>query len=313
MNGIDQKEALAAADSHGAEMYALFARANAVRIERRGMTVNLCGVVNARSGACTEDCKFCAQSAHNDAEITTYGLLSKEKIVEQAKTSVQHQARRFGIVTSGHSLNKAPEIASIAGAIKDIATKTTVRPCASLGKVDRDTLLRLKKAGLTRYHCNVETAPSYFDRICTTREWDEAAETIRAAKNVGLKTCSGGIIGLGESILQRIEFLEAVRNLDVDSVPLNFFNPIEGTRLGHVPQLTPLECLKVIAIARLMMPDKEIRVCGGRERNLRDLQSWSLICGADGLMIGGYLTTMGRDVADDLRMIADAGFEIAAE
>jgi biotin synthase len=272
------------------------------------MTVRLCGVVNAKSGQCTEDCKFCAQSAHNDAEIDSYGMMDASSMLSAAQVAGKGRASRFGIVTSGLALKDEQEIETVVSAIEGIAGESDMLPCASLGNVTGDVLVRLKRAGLTRFHCNIETAESFFPQICTTRDWSDSVETIRKAKEIGLSVCCGGILGLGETLTQRVEFLEEIRDLDVDSLPLNFLHPIPGTPLEHGTSLTALECLKVIAVARLMMPDKEIRVCGGREHNLRDLQSWALVCGADGLMVGGYLTTSGREADDDLKMISDAGF-----
>jgi biotin synthase len=305
---IDADEALSLLKVETPEIFELFSRANQVRIENKGMTVRLCGVVNAKSGQCTEDCKFCAQSAHNDAQIDSYGMMDATRMLDAARVARKNQASRFGIVTSGLALKDEQEIETIISTIEGIAGEPDVLPCASLGKVTGEVLARLKEAGLTRYHCNIETAESFFPQICSTRNWLDSVEAIRRAKEVGLSICCGGILGLGETLDQRVEFLEAIRSLDVDSVPLNFLHPIPGTPLEHGTSLTALECLKVIAVARLMMPDKEIRVCGGREYNLRDLQSWALACGADGLMVGGYLTTSGRGVNDDLKMISDAGF-----
>jgi len=311
VKGIDTKEALELIALEGKAVYALLARANTVRLETRGMTVRLCGVLNAKSGNCTEDCKFCAQSAHNEANIDCYSLMSADRMVAAASRCQENRAGRFGIVTAGVATENPAEVVQIEKAVHTISRELKIKPCASLGKISKETLVRLKEAGLTRYHCNLETAESFFQNICTTRPWQEAVNTVKAAKEVGLAACSGGLFGLGESPAQRVELLDAVRDLDVDAVPLNFFNPIEGTALDHLKPLTPLECLQVVAVARLMMPTKEIRVCGGREKNLRDLQSVALISGADGLMVGGYLTTGGRAVEDDLQMIADAGFEVA--
>ncbi len=308
MNGIDKTEAVALLACNAPDAYALFARANAVRIEHRGLKVRLCGVINAKSGRCKEDCKFCAQSAHNNSDIDCYPLMDSEKMVVAAQTTVQNQATRFGIVTSGLAIEKKSEVDTIAKAIEIIDRDLAVMPCASLGNVSRSVLKRLKDAGLTRYHCNLETAESFFPNICTTRDWSDSRDTVRAAKEIGLATCSGGLFGMGESLAQRVELLEALRELDVDSVPVNFLHPRPGTPLESIAPITPLECLKVIAVARLMMPDKEIRICGGREYNLRDMQSVALLSGADGLMVGGYLTTSGRNIADDIQMIKDAGF-----
>jgi biotin synthase len=233
-----------------------------------------------------------------------------DRIVEAARDAAARGAHRFGIVTSGRGVHEEREVETIARAVEIVAGSLPLEPCVSLGLVEGEFLHRLRDAGLTRYHHNLETAESFFPNICTTRRYEDSVETVRAAREVGLKTCSGGIFGLGESKAQRVELLEALRQLDVDSVPLNFLNPIPGTRLEGRKTLEPLEGLKIIAVARLMMPDKEIRVCGGREVTLRDLQSWALLAGADGLMVGGYLTTAGRGVDEDLRMIADAGFEV---
>ncbi len=313
MNGIDDKEALALLSTKGAEMYALFARANQIRIENKGMDVSLCGVLNAKSGMCRENCTFCPQSVHSDSKVDCYPLVSDEKMIEAARIAAGNRVSRFGIVTSGESIEDDAEVATIACAVAKIAGTAGVKPCASLGLLSRETLLRLKEAGLTRYHCNLESAESFFENICTTHKWSDSADTIRTAKSIGLTVCSGGIFGLGESLAERVELLSQIRDLDVDSVPLNFLNPVKGTPLSNASPLTSLECLKVIAVARLMLPTKTIRVCGGREHNLRDLQSWLLISGADGLMVGGYLTTFGRNVDDDLKMIADAGFNVVLD
>ena len=309
---ISSEEALALLQTDGREMYHLFFRANDVRLENRGDTVNLCGIVNAKSGMCTEDCKFCAQSAHNDVEnVACYKLMSTADILEKAKISQENQASRFGIVTSGVAVESEAEVESLVSSIQALSSELTALPCASLGNVSRETMTRLKDAGLTRYHCNIETARSFYPQICSTRPWEDAVNTIRIAKDLGLATCCGGLVGLGESLAQRVELLEQIRALNPDSVPLNFYYPVAGTRVDIERPIAPLECLKFIAVARLMMPEKEIRVCGGREFNLGDLQSWSLLCGADGMMVGGYLTTRGRAVDDDLKMIADAGFRVA--
>ena len=191
-----------------------------------------------------------------------------------------------------------------------IARDLPIKPCASLGILDLESLKQLKEAGLTRYHHNLETAGSYFKVICSTRNYEDQTDTVRNAKKAGLSVCSGGIFGLGESKGQRVELLETIRDMDVDSVPVNFLNPIPGTPLENMKQLTPLDCLKIIAVARLMLPNTNIRICGGRECNLRDFQSWIFLAGADAVMIGGYLVTSGRDVKLDLQMIRDAGMRL---
>jgi biotin synthase len=168
----------------------------------------------------------------------------------------------------------------------------------------------LKEAGLSRYHHNLETAESFFHKICSTRSYEDQINTVKIAKDLGFSVCSGGLFGMGESLEQRVELLETIRSLDVDSVPINFLCPIPGTRLEHMKDLSPRDCLKIIAAARLMMPDKIIRVCGGRELNLRDFQSWMFFAGANGLMVGNYLVTSGRDIYADFQMIQDAGLTL---
>ncbi|MBN2525027.1 MAG: biotin synthase BioB [Deltaproteobacteria bacterium] len=308
---ISTEEALSLLKTEGREMYKLFFRANEARLAHRGNTVNLCGIVNAKSGMCTEDCKFCAQSAHNEVDnVACYKLMDTDVIVQKGKESQANKASRFGIVTSGVAVADEAEVQSLETTIRTLCDTLEALPCASLGNISKETLIRLRNAGLTRYHCNIETAQSFYSSICTTRPWEDAVDTIRVAKKVGLAVCCGGLVGLGESLAQRVELLNQIRELDVDSVPLNFFNPVLGTKVEIDAPIAPLDCLKFIAVARLMMPTKEIRVCGGREFNLGDLQSWSLICGADGMMVGGYLTTRGRAVEDDLKMISDAGFVV---
>ena len=311
MKGISTQEALDLIGCKGPELYDLFSRAGTARYRRSGSRVSNCAVINAKSGGCPEDCAFCAQSVHSRARIERHPIVTSDQIIEAAQRAVEHRAGRFGIVTSGKALTDPGDIAVIASAVRTISRELSIEPCVSLGIVSAEVLSQLRDAGLTRYHHNLETAESFFGQVCTTRRYTESADTVLAAKSAGLSTCSGGIFGLGESRAQRVELLDALRGLDADSVPLNFLHPIPGTRLSGLQELTPLDCIKLIAIARLMMPDKEIRVCGGREYNLRDLQSWIFLAGADGIMIGGYLTTSGRSVADDLRMIADAGLEVA--
>ncbi len=311
INPIDSKTALELLSCTGPEVYRLLHRAHETRMICRTSTIKLCGILNAKSGKCTEDCRFCAQSVHNDVEnVACYDLVNEEKILEAAETAHNNGANRLGIVTSGLSIEKEEEIETIASAVAKIAAEKQINPCASLGNISRKTMLRLKEAGLTRYHCNLETAESFYPNICTTRPWRDAWNTIKTARELGLYTCSGGLFGLGETLAQRVELLASIAELDVDSVPLNFFYPVPGTRVNNPYPLTPLDCLKIIAVARLMLPNKEIRVCGGREHHLGDLQSWVLISGADGLMVGGYLTAKGRNVKEDLIMIRNAGFEI---
>jgi biotin synthase len=252
------------------------------------------------------DCAFCAQSSSNPSGVPAGPFIGEDGILAAAEKAAQSGARRFSIVSSGRAVSSDRELAGIAGAVSGIAG-LGLRPDASLGLLPPDALRRLRDAGLDRYHHNIETAPSFYPSICTTRSPDESFRTVENARKAGLSVCCGGIFGLGEDPAHRVEFLETVRELDPDSVPVNFYVPVKGARIGHVEALAPVECLKIIAVARLMMPDKEIRVCAGRDRHLRSLKAAAFLAGADGMMIGDFLTTPGASVADDLRLVSDCG------
>lgn len=311
MTGITIEEAVEILkESEKTKLDEIFARANNERIKNFGNKVSACSVVNARCGGCGEDCAFCAQSKHSHADVKYYPLISEDEMVDAGKKAVEDKAGRIGIVTSGRSVAPGKELDTICNAVKRISQDLKVSPCASLGLLSEESLRQLKKAGLERYHHNLETAESFFGKICGTRNYTDQINTIKNAKSAGLEVCCGGIFGLGETCEQRVELLETIRQLNVDSVPLNFLNPIPGTKLERMNELTPIDCLKIIAAARLMMPNKTIRVCGGREYNLQDMQQEIFGAGANGLMVGGYLVTSGRPVEEDHKMIADAGLRI---
>ncbi len=269
-----------------------------------------CSIINAKSGLCKEDCAFCAQSVYHKTDIKIYPLMDEEEILERAKMMKEKGATRFSIVTSGYKL-KDREISKVCKAVELIKKEVGIKVCASLGMLDRNTASKLKDSGLDKYHHNLETARSYFQKICTTHSYDEDIETVKMAKESGLEVCCGGIIGLGENWDQRLELAFTIRELDVDSIPLNFLIPIPGTRLKDMPLLDPLEAIRTIAIFRIINPEKDITICGGREVVLRDLQSWIFLAGANGIMIGDYLTTKGRNIEDDIRMIEDLGLKIS--
>lgn len=287
------------------DIYSLFSRAAAARTESCGNKVSPCIILNARCGDCTENCAFCAQSKSASASIQRFPLLSEDEMFKAASKAASTGAAYFSIVTSGRAVKPGDELEKICRAVSRISRELPVKPCASLGILDRETLKDLKSAGLVRYHHNLEAASSYFPSICGTRTYEDQTNTVLFAKEAGLEVCSGGIFGMGESIEQRVELLETIRELDVDSIPLNFLTPIPGTRLEKMNALTPFDCLKIIAVTRLMMPSKSIRICGGREHNLRDFHSWIFFAGADGVMLGNYLVTSGRNIDKDLQMLAN--------
>ena len=293
------------------EPFLVMACASEIREHFKGRKISLCGIVNAKSGICPEDCKFCAQSVHYQTGAPTYPLLSAKEIIEKGRAAFEAEAHYFGIVTSGTRINERDEWGEIYKAIAGL-NKIGIKPCASLGMLDRETAGGLKKAGLFRYHHNLETSKSFFDNICSTHVYDEGIETIAIAKKAGLSVCSGGIIGLGEKMEHRIELAMTLRELDVDSVPINILNPIEGTPLAGIPSLTPIEILLTVAIYRFIMPDKDIKLCGGKEKNLRQLLPLAIVAGCNSFMTGNNLTTLGRDTQHDLEMIKDLGYKASS-
>ena len=280
-----------------------------IREHYHGHGIRLCAIVNAKSGRCPEDCAFCAQSAHHRTQIETYALMEPGEILHKAQEAEVMGARRFSIVTSGTALTMS-ELAKVVQTIRLLKEKTELILCASLGMLAEEHAHQLKEAGLSCYHHNLETAPSFFPEICTTHRYEEDLDTLRCAQGAGLKVCSGGIFGLGESAKQRVELAYTLKEMEVDSIALNFLNPISGTPLEGAATLTPLEILRSVALFRYILPDKDIRICGGREVGLRDLHPLVIWAGANGIMIGNYLTTRGRDHRADLEMIGDLGMEV---
>ncbi|MDO9585032.1 MAG: biotin synthase BioB [Syntrophales bacterium] len=283
--------------------------AGKIRHRYKGNRVVACSITNAKSGLCTEDCAFCAQSAHYETGIEPHPLLSAQKILEDARHLYEGGATEFSMVTSGYALTDQ-EIEMICRAAGMIKEKTDLMLCSSLGILTEARAKQLKESGVSAYHHNLETARSYFDKICTTHDYEDDVQTVRVAKAAGLKVCCGGILGLGETWAQRVELAVTLRDLDVDSIPINFLNPIPGTRMAERPLLSPMEALKCIALFRFINPRKDITICGGREITLRDLQSWIFAAGANGLLVGNYLTTEGRDIKSDMDMIRDLGLVV---
>jgi biotin synthase len=290
----------------GADLWDLFAAAGKVRGHFRGETVDICSIVNAKSGACSEDCFYCAQSVRHSTGAPVFPLISVDSIAEAAASSKKNGAKRFCIVTSGRGIDSRRDLENIARGIQKVSDMG-LSPCATLGTLARDQLSYLKNAGLRRYHHNIETSREFFPRICSTHGFDERLEVLNKARLTGLSACSGGILGMGERMEDRIKMAFTLRELDVDSVPINFLMPIKGTPLENVTAITPLEALHSLALFRLVLPGKEIRVCAGRGTALGRLHPLIFAAGADGFMIGNYLTTSGLDPAEDLKMIRDLG------
>ncbi|MBN1547998.1 MAG: biotin synthase BioB [Syntrophaceae bacterium] len=268
--------------------------------------ITLCAILNAKSGFCTENCAFCAQSSHHHTGISTYDLKSEDFMVADAIDRRKSGATRFSMVTSGLMLTEE-EIATISRTTERIEQSSDITVCTSLGTLTHDRAQALRQSGVSVYHHNLETARSFFDQICTTHDYDDDIETLKLVKAEGFRVCSGGILGLGESWEQRVELACTLRELDVDGIPLNFLNPVPGTKMENRPLMAPMEALKSIALFRFINPDRDIFICGGREVTLKDFQSWIFMAGANGLMIGNYLTTQGRSVEMDLEMIGALG------
>ena len=305
--GLNPAEALRLAAIPEEAIYELLAVSEQVRRRHLGVEVNLCSIVNAKSGLCKEDCSFCAQSVKYSTGVTEYQMSEPGKIVGAAIEAAAFGAREFSIVTSGTAIEKERDIAALTSALASMKESVEMERCASLGILSKETLKKLKDSGLESYHHNLETGRSFFPNICTTHEYDRDVEVVRTAKELGFHVCSGGIFGLGEGWDVRVELFATLKELGADSVPINFLNPRPGTPLEKAQNLTPLECLKIIALGRLMLPKTDIVICGGRQTNLRDLQPLIFAAGANGMMIGNYLTTPGREPNDDLRMLADLG------
>jgi len=303
---ISHEEALTLIPDNKEAILDLISCANKIRQRFKPQPVFRCGIVNAKSGRCAENCAFCAQSAHHRSAVEIYGLRSANELVDEGLRLAAAGATHYGIVTSGTALNES-EIDTVCRVAERLRAGSGLRLCASLGMLSDTSARKLKAAGIDRYHHNLETARSHFDQICTTHSYDEMIATIRSARAAGLEVCSGGIFGMGESWPQRVELAFQLRELEVDSVPINFLNPIPGTRMEGRSPLPPLEALACIALFRFIHPHRDITVCGGRELTLKDFQSWVFLAGANGLMVGNYLTTQGRSITMDLEMIAALG------
>lgn len=282
----------------------LLSRADAVRHSEAGEGIELCNIMNAKSGRCGEDCKFCAQSGRHATGAAVYPLKSRAEMLQAARQAKEIGAARFGIVTSGNRLT-GDEIARIAEAVSEIASTVGIALCASLGKLGAESLTLLKQAGLSRYHHNIETSPAFYPRVVTTHRFEERIETIRAAQRAGLEVCSGGIIGMGESWADRIEMALLLKDLGVTSVPINVLVRIPGTPFEHLPPLSCADAVRTVALFRCILRDRIIKIAAGRESVLKDFQAMAFLAGANGMLIGGYLTLRGREAQEDRALLEE--------
>ncbi len=279
--------------------------ANTLREHFCDNKASLCSIISGKTGHCSEDCKFCAQSAHHNTGVQEYPFMDEESILQAARKAKEAGAIRFSIVTSGRNTNNPDEFNQIIHVLGRIKNEIGLEICCSLGLLTYEQALKLKEVGVTRYHSNIETAPSHFPDICTTHSYEDKMFTIDNAQKAGIRVCSGGILGLNETLEQRVEMAFELKRLHIDSVPLNILNPVKGTPFESNEALRPLDILRTFAVFRFILPNALIRTAGGREVNLRDLQAYALKGGLNGIMVGGYLTTGGRSPQDDLQMIQD--------
>uniref|UniRef100_A0A7C3W7S7 Biotin synthase n=1 Tax=Fundidesulfovibrio putealis TaxID=270496 RepID=A0A7C3W7S7_9BACT len=299
----------AVAQARGADLEALLQAARAIRKACTGRQVGLCAIVNAKSGRCSENCAFCAQSGHYRTQAPVHPFLDVDQVVQAARAMRDLGATHFGIVISGLTPTRE-DFARLRECVAAVAA-LGMHADASCGVLSREQLLELKDAGLTAYHHNLETARSFFPSICTTHDYEDDVEAVRQALDLGLYVCSGGIFGLGESWGQRAELAVTLRELGVPSVPVNFLHPMPGTPLGAREPMSAGEALRIVALLRFILPTAQIRVCGGRSTVFppgRELDA--LDAGASGLMIGDYLTIQGADARRDVQGIRDMGWEL---
>ena len=304
---VGMEEMLPFLGAVGPDILELATAANRVREEFNGNEIDLCLLLNAKSGRCSEDCAYCAQSAHYKTEAPVYPLMDLNRMVEEAIEAQNKGAGRFCLITSGREPN-GDEFETILQALDRIRKETTLDLDCSLGTLTEERAESLRRVGVTRYNHNLETAESHFPKVCSTHTFRDRVRTIEVLKGQGFSLCCGGIIGLGESPRQRLELAFSLRELGIDCIPLNILNPRPGTPLEHSESIPPLEIIKTISLFRLILPKGTIKIAGGREVHLRDLQSLALFAGANGLIVGNYLTTPGRNAEDDFRMVKDLGF-----
>lgn len=304
---LTEAEALGLLDIAAADPEGLLEAAAEVTARFSSTDFDSCSIINARSGRCPEDCKWCAQSAHHHTEIDVYPLVDHDVCMKLADYNRSRGIGRFSLVTSGRSLG-AKTLDKICDYYRELSSKEGIYLCASMGLLDLEAMKKLREAGVRRYHCNLESAPSHFPKLCTTHSIEEKIKTIEAAREAGLEICSGGIIGMGETPEQRVEFALALRKVRPASIPINILCPIPGTPLENAAPLTDEEILVTVAIFRLIHPRAVLRFAGGRAHISKEAQRRALRIGINGSIMGDLLTTVGSQIDEDIEMVREAGY-----
>jgi biotin synthase len=305
---LSPEQALAVLECPDEELLDLLSAVYRVRRQSFGNEVQLYFLMNAKSGLCPEDCSYCSQSKVSEAEIPRYNLLSRDKLMEGARMAAERKARTYCIVISARGPNER-EMRAVTTIVPEIKQQYNVKICACLGLLTPEQAQELKACGVDRVNHNLNTSDSYYSEICTTHTFADRLATLRAVRDAGMEMCSGGIIGMGERRQDVVDMAITLRDLGVQSIPVNFLNPIDGTPLAGPSDLNPRYCLKVLSMFRLVNPDRELRIAGGRELHLGSLQSLALYA-ANSIFVGDYLTTKGQPAEADYQMIRDLGFEI---
>lgn len=289
-----------------ADLDALCDIANEVCRRWQGTDVDSCSIVNARSGMCGEDCKWCAQATRHHTGCVTYNFLDDTEVLAAAAANNKAGIRKFSLVTSGRKVSKR-DLEKFCATYRRLAEETDLYLCASMGLLDEEEMQMLKDAGVKRYHCNMETSSKVFPTLCTTHSPEDKRRTIAAARKCGLEVCSGGIIGMGETMSDRIDFAFELADMDVDSVPINILNPIPGTPLEHTPLISEEDIIRTVAIFRFILPTKSLRFAGGRMRLSHDSMLRIMTGGMNGVLMGDMLTTVSNTIADDRQLFQEAG------